>query len=169
MGKTRKWKARERGRRLPSFWVTGTTRLESVDIATCQIWPIRGYTRSWRPFKEMIMGSAAPPLLSFLPFFFFFFFHIRAFSIQWTRLSRSLEQASQLILGDHFLFFRMAKLKKSHNFTVCFPFPKMLPRVSLMACTTYTPQRRWARRNVWRSQARQSAAALVHCSFTFKV
>ena len=36
----------ERGLRMQSFWVTGTTRFESVDII-CQIWPIKGYTRSW--------------------------------------------------------------------------------------------------------------------------
>ena len=41
----------------------------------------------------MIMGSAALPLLIFLPFF-----EIRAFLIQWTRLPQSLEQASQLNL-----------------------------------------------------------------------
>ena len=35
-----------RGLRMPSFWVTGTTRFESVDII-CQIWPIKGYTRGW--------------------------------------------------------------------------------------------------------------------------
>ena len=40
-------------------------------------------------FKEMITGSAAPALPSFLPFYF----RVRAFSIQRTRLSRSLEQA----------------------------------------------------------------------------
>ena len=34
------------GHQMRSFWVTGTTRFESVDI-TCQIWPIKGYTRSW--------------------------------------------------------------------------------------------------------------------------
>ena len=41
-------------------------------------------------FKEMITGSAAPALPSFLPFYF----RVCAFSIQRTRLSRSLEQAS---------------------------------------------------------------------------
>ena len=35
-----------RGRRMPSFWVIGKTRIESVDIIY-RIWPIRGYTRSW--------------------------------------------------------------------------------------------------------------------------
>ena len=38
----------------------------------------------------MITGSAAPPLPSFLPFYF----RLRALSIQRTRLSRSLQQAS---------------------------------------------------------------------------
>ena len=42
-------------------------------------------------FKEMITGSAAPALPSFLPFYFF----VCTFSIQRTRLSRSLEQAKQ--------------------------------------------------------------------------
>ena len=40
-------------------------------------------------FKEMITGSATPALPSFLPFYF----RVCAFSIQQTRLSRSLEQA----------------------------------------------------------------------------
>ena len=35
-----------RAHRTPSFWGTGTTRFEFV-VITCQIWPIRGYTRSW--------------------------------------------------------------------------------------------------------------------------
>ena len=64
-----------RGRRMPSFWVTGTTRFESVDII-CQIWPIRGYARSWflpeRSFKEMITGWQAPPRRSCSPQFFVF-------------------------------------------------------------------------------------------------
>ena len=53
-----------RGRRMPSFWLTGTTRFDSVDII-CQIWPIRGYTRSWPWYtgtgrlKEWLQ---APPL-----------------------------------------------------------------------------------------------------------
>ena len=41
-------------------------------------------------FKEMITGSVDPPLPSFVPFYFC----LRAFSIQRTRLSRSLQQAS---------------------------------------------------------------------------
>ena len=71
----------------------------------------------------MIMGSAALPLLIFLPFF-----HIRAFLIQWTRLPQSLEQASQLILREHRSFFRMAKLKKV---IICFPLP-IVPRALSM-------------------------------------
>ena len=74
-----------RGRRMPSFWVTGTTRFESVDII-CQIWPIRGYTRSW---YTSFNGSSGPALPSFFPFYF----RLRPFSIQRFRLSRSLEQA----------------------------------------------------------------------------
>ena len=42
-------------------------------------------------FKEMITGSAAPSLPSFLPFYF----RVRAFSIQRARLSRSPEQAKR--------------------------------------------------------------------------
>ena len=75
----------------------------------------------------MIMGSAALPLLIFLPFF-----HIRAFLIQWTRLPQSLEQASQLILREHLSFFRMAKLKKSHNF---FPSSYRPPRAFYVSIT----------------------------------
>ena len=92
------------GHRMRSFWGTGTTRFESVDI-TCQIWPIRGYTRSWYTrTSHLKKWLQAPPL--FLspvssPFCFCFvcfclfvcFFHFRVFSIQQTRLSRSLEQA----------------------------------------------------------------------------
>ena len=47
----------------------------------------------------MITGSAAPALPSFLPFYF----RVCAFSIQRTRLSRSLEQPS--IIEDEFHFF----------------------------------------------------------------
>ena len=39
--------------------------------------------------REPVIISAAAPLPSFLPFYF----RVFAFSIQWTRLSRSLEQA----------------------------------------------------------------------------
>ena len=45
--------------------------------------------------KEMITGSAAPSLPSFL----LFYFHLRALSIQRAQLSRSLEQAMQEIAG----------------------------------------------------------------------
>ena len=60
-------------------------------------------------FKEMITGSVAPPLPSFLPFYF----RLRAFSIQRTRLSRSLQQASldRAKLGVFFKF---------QNFVYCF-------------------------------------------------
>ena len=78
------------GRRTPSFWVIGTTRFESVDII-CQIWPIRGYTRSWYTAigclnKWFRTGSAAPALPSFLPFYF----PVRAFSIQRTISERAI-------------------------------------------------------------------------------
>ena len=47
--------------------------LRSVAI-TCQIWPIRGYTRRWYHgtscLKERITGSAALPRLHFLPVLF---------------------------------------------------------------------------------------------------
>ena len=54
-----------RGRRTPSLWVTGTTRFESVDII-CQIWPIRGYTRSWYTGTGRLKKwlQAPPPPLS---------------------------------------------------------------------------------------------------------
>ena len=45
--------------------------------------------------KEMITGSPAPSLPSFL----LFYFHLRALSIQRAQLSRSLEQAMQEIAG----------------------------------------------------------------------
>ena len=53
------------GHRMRSFWVTGTTRFESVDI-TCQIWPIRGYTRRWYTGADRLKKwlQAPPPLLS---------------------------------------------------------------------------------------------------------
>ena len=44
-------------------------------------------------FKEMITGSAAPSLPSFLPFYF----RLRAFSVQRALLSRSVEQANSLL------------------------------------------------------------------------
>ena len=49
----------------PSFWVTGTTHFEIVDII-CQIWPIRGYTRSWYTGKSRLKKwlQAPPPFLS---------------------------------------------------------------------------------------------------------
>ena len=88
-----------RGLRMTSFWVTGTTRFKSVDII-CQIWPIRGYSRSWYTrtgcmSKEMITGSAAPSLPSFLPFYF----RLCTLSIQRAQLSQSLAQAMQGIAG----------------------------------------------------------------------
>ena len=74
------------GRRTPSFCVTGTTRFESDDII-CQIWPIRGYTTSW------YTGTGrSKKWLQALPSFLPFYFRVCAFSIQRTRISRSLEQ-----------------------------------------------------------------------------
>ena len=76
------------GRHMRSFWVTGTTRFESVDI-TCQIWPMKGYNQGLvyrnKLFKEMITGSTALSLPSFLPFLFcfvlfFFMFALSQFS-----------------------------------------------------------------------------------------
>ena len=61
----------------------------------CQIWPIRGYTRSWYTGTGRLKkwwGSAAPALPSFLPFYF----HLHAFLIQRAPLSWSLEQARSL-------------------------------------------------------------------------
>ena len=77
---------------MPSFWVTGTTRFESVDII-CQIWPIRGYTRSWYTGTGRLkkwLQAPPPSLPSSLPFYF----RVCAFKTQRTRLSRSLEQAN---------------------------------------------------------------------------
>ena len=64
-----------RGRRTPSFWVTGTTRFESVDII-CQIWPIRGYTRSWYTGTGRLKKwlQATPPPSSPVPSRFIFVF-----------------------------------------------------------------------------------------------
>ena len=86
------------GRHMRSFWVTGTTRFESVDI-TCQIWPIKGYTRGWYTGTSCLKKWLQAPPLFLSPvsspfcFVLFCFFHVCAFSIQQTRLSRSLEQA----------------------------------------------------------------------------
>ena len=44
-------------------------------------------------------GSAASALPSFVPLYF----RVRTFSIQWTRLSRSLEQATEGITSDYML------------------------------------------------------------------
>ena len=70
-----------RGRRMPSFWVTGTTRFESVDII-CQIWPIRGYTRSWYTGTGCLKKwlQAPPPLLSPVSSRFTFVFTLSQFS-----------------------------------------------------------------------------------------
>ena len=61
---------------------------------------------------------------SFLPFFCFCFFHIRAFSIQRTRLSRSLEQAKNILVQqlNHSTTYlscacqHHAELTQSHTF-----------------------------------------------------
>ena len=50
-----------------------------------------GLEKKEKEGRKMITGSAASPSPSFLPFFF----RVRAFSIPWARLSRSLEQATQ--------------------------------------------------------------------------
>ena len=70
-----------RGRRTPSFWVTGTTRFESVDII-CQIWPIRGYTRSWYTGTGRLKKwlQAPPPLLSTVSSHFIFVCALSQFS-----------------------------------------------------------------------------------------
>ena len=66
---------------MPSFWVTGTTRFESVDII-CQIWPIRGYTRSWYTGTGRLKKwlQAPPPLLSPVSSRFIFVFALCQFS-----------------------------------------------------------------------------------------
>ena len=67
-----------RGRRMPSFWVTGTTRFESVDII-CQIWPIRGYTRSWYTGTGRLKKW-----LQALSHFLFLFFALPFFRVSFT-------------------------------------------------------------------------------------
>ena len=57
-----------RGRCRPSFWVTGTTRFESVDM-NCQIRPIKGYPRSWYTGT----GRLKKWLQALSPFLFLFF------------------------------------------------------------------------------------------------
>ena len=56
------------GRCRPSFWVTGTTHFESVDM-NCQIRPIKGYTRSWYTGT----GRLKKWLQALSPFLFLFF------------------------------------------------------------------------------------------------
>ena len=70
-----------RGLRMTSFWVTGTTHFESVDII-CQIWPIRGYTRSWYTGTGCLKKwlQAPPPLLSPVSSRFTFVFTLSQFS-----------------------------------------------------------------------------------------
>ena len=50
---------------MPSFWVTETSALRSVNI-TSQIWPNRGYTRSWYTGTSHLKKwlQALPPFLS---------------------------------------------------------------------------------------------------------
>ena len=70
-----------RGSRMPSFWVTGTTRFESVDMI-CQIGPIRAYTRSWYTGTGRLKKwlQALPPLLSAVSPCFTFVFALSQFS-----------------------------------------------------------------------------------------
>ena len=72
----------------PSFWVTGMTCFGSVDVTNQRLY--QGLVYWNRPFKEMITGSVTFSLLQCSPTFF----RVSAFSIQWTWLSRSLEQAT---------------------------------------------------------------------------
>ena len=73
----------------PSFWVTGTTCFGSVDVTTQRLYQELVYRN--KPFKEMITGSVAFSSLHCSPAFFVC---VRIFSIQWTWLSWSLEQAT---------------------------------------------------------------------------
>ena len=91
-----------RGRRMPSFWVTGTIRFKSVDII-CQIWPIRGYTRSWYTgtgrLKKWLL--APPPTLSQVSSRFIFVFALCQFSGPdylgaWNRLH--LDESSPIVV-----------------------------------------------------------------------
>ena len=69
-----------RGRRMPSFWVTGTTHLETwynlSNLPNQRVYQELVYRSG--SFKEMITGYPAPSLPSFLPFYFC----LRALSIQ---------------------------------------------------------------------------------------
>ena len=81
-----------RGRPMPSFLETGTTRVWECwynlsNLTNQRLYQELVYRNG--SFKEMITGSAAPALPSFLQLYF----RVCAFSIQRTRLSRSLEQA----------------------------------------------------------------------------
>ena len=96
-----------RGRRTPSLWVTGTTRFESVDII-CQIWPIRGYTRSWYTGTGCLKKwlQAPPPLLSPVSSCFTFIFVLSQFSGPnylgaWNRLCRRLQVWFKDLRKDH--------------------------------------------------------------------
>ena len=67
-----------RGRCRPSFWVTGTTRSESVDII-CQIRPIKGYTRTWYTGTGRLKKW-----LQALSHFLFLFFALPFFRVSFT-------------------------------------------------------------------------------------
>ena len=92
---------------MTSFWVTGTTRFESVDII-CQIWPIRGYTRSWYTGTGCLKKwlQAPPPLLSPVSSCFTFIFALSQFSGPnylgaWNRLCRRLQVWFKDLRKDH--------------------------------------------------------------------
>ena len=72
---------RIRGRHTPYIWVTGMTHFDSVDI-TCQIWPIRGYARSWYTRTGCLKKwlQAPPPLLSPVSSCFMFVFKLSQFT-----------------------------------------------------------------------------------------
>ena len=67
----------------------------------------RGWKKEEGREREPVIISAAPSLPSFLPFYF----RVRAFSIQRTRLSRSLEQ----VINTHIIWFCCSVFYMKHG------------------------------------------------------
>ena len=92
----------------PSFWVKESKRLplRSVNI-TCQIWPNRGYTRSWYTGTSYLKKwlQAPLPFLSLVSSRFIFL--VVLFQSLRTRLTQSLEQASHM---SHMIIFCISLL-----------------------------------------------------------
>ena len=92
-------------------------------------YPVPGSQIEQKTGKLKVREKGGGAGKSFLPFFFFFFsvffsFHIRAFSIQRTRLSRSVEQAKNILVQqlNHSTTYlscacqHHAELTQSHTF-----------------------------------------------------